>query len=78
MGDPMSIARLQGPEMPDSVAYLDRLAIDLASGLPDGFKWEAVTAWAHAKDLQLLPHEYDALRDLVVLMRFPDAGEDET
>jgi hypothetical protein len=77
MGDPESIEKLEGPEPPDSVRYLLDWADDLASGLPDGFSWKEATAWAEAKDLHPLPHEYDAVRTLIHLMRYPSAEEDE-
>jgi hypothetical protein len=78
MGDATAIAKLQGPEPPDSVRYLDEWAADLASGMPERFSWNEATRWAEAKGVQPLPHEYDALRTLIVLMRYPNAGEDET
>lgn len=84
MGDPTAIALLDGPEPPDSVRYLLEWADRLAStrtvgphGALNGFTDEMIRAWAENMDLRPLPHEIDALLTLDLLMRFPDAGEED-
>jgi hypothetical protein len=84
MGDPDAIARLAGPGLPDSVAYLLGWADTLAQwrtvgphGALEGVTPQLIESWARLYDIRPLPHEVDALITLDVLMRFPDAGEDE-
>lgn len=75
MGDATAIALLNGPEPPDSVMYLLDLADDFVASI-ETFSWEALRGWRELKDVELLPHEVDAIRTLYVLIRYPDAGEE--
>jgi hypothetical protein len=76
MGDQDAIAKLEGAEPPVALLYLDEWATDLASGLPDGWRWSEAREWARAKRLDPLPHEYDALRTLIAIMQNPELTEE--
>lgn len=83
LGDEKSIALLNGPEPPPSVAYLLEWADALGQYRTMGqHGWhrvapESVESWARQRDLTLLPHEVDALATLDALLLYPDTGDDD-
>jgi hypothetical protein len=69
-GAAWAIEKLKGPRFPESLGYLWRLFNRIRKGLKkdlDGKRemtWEGLEAFANAADVDIQPHEYDALFEL--------------
>lgn len=75
-------AELEGPPVPDEIAYLRRWYLelwrtrDVGEYGPKALTYEEVQAWAAMTGRHPLPHEVEALFALDSAMRHPDPDED--
>lgn len=79
------MSALEGPAVPWEVAYLWRWFLELERSrevvvIGDTVQLKPHTpseieAWARMSDRRLLPHEFDALVQLDVAMRFPEEAD---
>lgn len=84
-GNQTAIATLDGPPIPDAVAYLWGWYAELAAGRGEGLAGAApityadIEAWARLLDRRPSPHEVSALLELDRAVRHPapEADEDE-